>query len=88
MSIKIRLSTDEETQVAERAARSGRDLEGYVHHLIERDIQPLLRSDVSLAPFRREVEEGGMTEDELGDFFEEMREEVYREKNGRPNKTC
>ena len=88
MSITIRLSTDEETQLAERAARSGRDLESYVHHLIERDIRPLLRSDVSLAPFRREVEEGGMTEDELGDFCEGMREEVYREKNGRPSKTC
>jgi len=28
-----------------------------------------------------------MTDDELGDFFEEVREEVWQEKHGRPNKT-
>jgi len=42
---------------------------------------------LALAPFRRQVEESGMTDDELGDFFEEVREEVWQEKHGRPNKT-
>jgi hypothetical protein len=27
-----------------------------------------------------------MTDDELGDFFEEVREEVWQEKHGRPSK--
>ena len=39
MSITIRLSVDEEKRLAGRAARSGQDLAGYVHLLIERDIR-------------------------------------------------
>jgi hypothetical protein len=39
----------------------------------------------ALAPFRRQVEESGLTDDELGDFFEEVREEVWQDKHGRPS---
>ena len=43
--------------------------------MIDRDIQgPTL--DEVLAPFRRQVEESGMSDDELGAFFEEVREEI------------
>jgi hypothetical protein len=58
-----------------------------VHLLIERDIQEPPAVDQALAPFRRQVEESGMTDDELGDFFEDVREEVWQEKHGRPSKT-
>ena len=84
MTITIRLTDDEQRQLAERAARNGRDVVEYVHLLIERDIQGSAAVDQALAPFRRQVEESGMTDDELGDFFEEVREEVWREKHGRP----
>jgi hypothetical protein len=87
MSITIRLSADEERRLAERAARSGRDLTGYVRLLIERDIQTPAGADQALAPFRRQVEESGLSDDDLGDFFEELREEVWREKHGRPSKS-
>ena len=83
MSITIQLSADEEKRLAERAARSGRDLTGYVHLLIERDTQSPARADEALAPFRRQVEESGLSDDDLGDFFEEVRDEVYGEKDGR-----
>ena len=84
MSITIRLSADEERRLAERAARSGRDLTGYVQLLIERDIQAPVGADRALAPFRRQVEESGLSDDDLGDFFEEVRDEVWREKHPRP----
>lgn len=87
MSITIQLSADEEKRLAERAAQSGRALTDYVHLLIERDIQARPSVDEALAPFRRQVEESGMTEDELGDFFEEIREEVWQEKHRRPGQT-
>jgi hypothetical protein len=45
-----------------------------------------LPSDKALAPFRREVESSGMSDDELQTFFEEAREEVYQEKHGKPSK--
>jgi predicted DNA-binding protein len=87
MTITIRLSDDEQRRLAERAARNGRDVADYVHLLIERDIREPSEVDEALAPFRRQVEESGMTDDELGDFFEEVREEVWQEKHGRPSKT-
>ena len=86
MTITIRLSDDEQRRLAERAARNGRDVAEYVHLLIERDIEGPSAVDQALAPFRRQVEESGMTDDELGDFFEEVREEVWQEKHGRPSK--
>ena len=85
MTITIRLSDDEQRRLAERAARNGRDLAGYVHLLIERDIQEPGAVNQAPAPFRREVEQSGMTDDELGDFFEKVREEVWQEKHGRPS---
>jgi hypothetical protein len=87
MTITIRLSDDEQRRLAERAARNGRDVADYVRLLIERDIQEPPAVDQALAPFRRQVEESGMTDDELGDFFEDVREEVWQEKHGRPSKT-
>lgn len=85
MTITIRLSEDERRRLAERAARNGRDLAEYVHLLIERDIQGSSAVDEALALFRRQVEESGMTDNELGDFFEEVRQEVWQEKHGRPS---
>ena len=85
MSITIRLSADEEKRLAEPASRFGRDVTGYVHLLIERDIRASARVDEALAPFRRQVEESDMSDDELADFFEEVREESRREKHGRPS---
>jgi hypothetical protein len=35
------------------------------------------------APFRRNVEESGMTEDELDNFFNEIREKVWQEKRAK-----
>jgi hypothetical protein len=84
MTITIRLTDDEQRQLAERAARNGRDVAEYVHLLIERDIRGPSAADQALAPFRRQVEESGMTDDELGEFFAEVRDEVWREKHGRP----
>lgn len=85
MSITIPLSADEERRLAERAAQSGRDLTGYVRLLIERDIEGPAGSDQALAPFRRQVEESGLSDDDLGAFFDEVRDEVWREKHGRPS---
>ncbi len=87
MTITILLTDEEQRHLAERAARNGRDLAEYVRLLIERDIQEPVAVDQALAPFRRQVEESGMSDDELGDFFEEVREEVWHEKHGRPSKT-
>ena len=54
MTITIDLTPEEEVRLQERASQKGRDLRGYVHDLIARDIAALSRADVdeALAPFR------------------------------------
>ena len=79
MSITISLSPEQERRLFERAAQSGRDPVDYIRHLIDRDLHTPALDEV-LAPFRRQVEESGMSDDELAGFFEEVREEVWGEK--------
>lgn len=100
MTITISLQPETEEKLRQCAAQSGETVEGFIQRLVERvarhvngvppaeraSLQGTLPSDEALAPFRREVAESGMTDEELRDFFEEVREEVYREKHGRPSK--
>ncbi len=82
MTITIELTPEEEVRLRERASHRGRDLREYVHDLIASDIAAPPRSDVdeALAPFRRQVETSGMTDDQIVEFFDEVREEVWQEK--------
>jgi len=83
MTITLRLSEQEESRLAERAIGSGHDLAGYVHLLIERDLQAPQSLDELLAPIQRHFEESGMTDDDLDALVEEAREEVWQEKQVR-----
>jgi hypothetical protein len=85
MTIMINLSPEQEKRLAERAARSGQEVTAYVHHLIDRDLDPKSLGAI-LAPVRRDFEESGMTDDDLGALVEEVREDIWREKHGRPSK--
>ena len=73
MTITIRLSDEEQWMLAEPGTRNGRDLADFIHLLIERDIKGPVAMDEVLGPFRQQMEESGMTDDELGAFFEEVR---------------
>jgi len=85
MNITISLSPDQEQRLIERAGQSGKDPVDYVRDLIDRDIHGP-RLDEVLAPFRRQVEASGMSNEELGAFFEEIRGEVWQEKQARVSK--
>ena len=82
MTITIHLSPEQERRLSGRAAQNGQDLVGYIHRLIERDLRSPTTADEALGPFRRQVEASGMTDDELDNFFEGAREEVWQEKQG------
>ncbi|MGA7496813.1 MAG: hypothetical protein WBX00_08805 [Isosphaeraceae bacterium] len=82
MSITISLSPEEERRLRERAARAGRDVAAYVRQLIEREIHGVSEA---LAAFRHEVVKSGISDEELRVFFEEVREQVWQEKHGKPN---
>jgi hypothetical protein len=82
MTITIDLSPETERKLRERAAELGQDVTTVAETLIELGVKERPTLDEFLAPFRKQVRESGMTDDELATFFEEMREEVWREQHG------
>ena len=93
MSLTLNLSPETEQKLRERAAQQGQSCEKFIEHLVERTVsgqngstncvREPLPSDSALAPFRQEVKESGMTDDQLLELFDEVREEIYLEKQGR-----
>ncbi len=82
MTVTLSLPPEMEKKLQERAAACGNDVAGFVHRLIERELTSQAVND-ALAPFRKQVEESGITDEELTKFFEEVRDEVWREKHGK-----
>jgi hypothetical protein len=90
MSITITLPPKTEEMLRQRAQERGLAPDALARLLIEaglnggKEVSPPLSTgtalDEVLAPFRQEVEESGMTDDELRDFFTEVRDEVRAEK--------
>ena len=84
MTITIDLPPDVEASVKTQAAKEGLPLEDYVTSLVEegtkrRDRIDLLAEkpfDEILAPFRRNVEDSGMSDEELGDLLTKARQEA------------
>ncbi len=88
MTITIDLPSEVETKIKTQASNNGVKVEDYVKTLIkeasDRREQIEKNSEKSfdeiLAPVRKGFQESGMSEDEILDFFEEVREEVWQEK--------
>jgi hypothetical protein len=84
MQITLRLSERARAKLAEQAANSGRDLSAVASDLIEHSItQPTV--DELLAPFRQQVSESGMSDEELDNFHRDLLAQVRSEKKARPS---
>jgi hypothetical protein len=91
MTITIDLPPDVEEVVKIQAAKDGLPLEAYVTSLVQegtkrRDRIDLLAEkpfDEILAPFRRNVEESGMSDEELDGLFTKARKEASRQRKER-----
>jgi hypothetical protein len=81
MTITIDLPPDVEESVKTQAAKEGLPLEDYVTSLVQEGTQRRDRIDLLaekpfdeiLAPFRRNVEDSGMGDEELDDLFTNAR---------------
>ena len=88
MPITIDLPVEVETRIKTQASDIGEKVEDYLKTLIDEEtakrehIKKLSEKSFTeiLAPIHKEFEESGMSEDELTEFLEEMREEVWQEK--------
>ena len=87
MTVTVNLPPETEARLQARAAAQGQEVSAYVQQLIENELQNALSLDEVLAPFRKQVEESGMTDEELEAFFEEVREEVWQEKQAQKGKS-
>jgi hypothetical protein len=77
--LTLRLSEHARARLAERAAERGQDPEGYVSDLIERAVtRPSI--DEVLAPFRKQVADSGMGDDELDGFLRDELAAARRER--------
>ena len=88
MTITIELPSKTEEKVKLQALKDGVKIEDYIRLLIEEASEKRERIEKEseesfaeiLAPIHKEFEESGMNEEELTEFLEELREEVWQEK--------
>ena len=88
MTITIDLPVEVETRIKTQASDIGEKVEDYLKTLIDEEtakrehIKKVSEKSFAeiLAPIHREFEESGMNEEKLTEFLEEMREEVWQEK--------
>ena len=83
MTVTLELAPEVESRLEKRAKDTGYDVNGYVRKLIEKDVNREQTIDEILAPFRKSVEESGITDEELDKLFTEARKEVFIAKKER-----
>ena len=77
--ITISLPSEVETALLEKASANGKNIQNYIEDLLRKQaLRPTL--DELLAPVRRDFEESGMGEEDLNDFFDDLRDKVWQEK--------
>ena len=83
MTVTIELKPEIEEALQKKAEASGSEINVYLVKLIEKDVYQAQTIDEILAPFRREIEESKISDEQFDEFVEEIRDEVYREKINR-----
>jgi hypothetical protein len=82
MSIIITIPAELEPMILKQAAAAGKPVEEVTIGLIARGLQPsplALTFDEILAPFRKEVADSGITDEELDALFMQARRDYARE---------
>jgi hypothetical protein len=88
MTITVDLPPDVESKIKTQASNDGVKIEDYVKTLIKEASDRRERIEKNseksfreiLAPIQKGFQESGMSEDEILEFFEEVREDVWQEK--------
>ena len=83
MTVTIELPPDLENSVRQQAARNGQDVSSFVVQAVNEKLAKLRSFDEVCAPIAQAIAATGISDDELDRFFEEAREEVWQEKQGK-----
>jgi len=80
MIVTLELKPEIERTLRERALAKGKNLDGYLIDIIEKDAGGVRSLDEILEPFRREVDESGIADDEFAEFVEAIRNDIHHMK--------
>ncbi|MEX2172429.1 MAG: hypothetical protein WD851_24120 [Pirellulales bacterium] len=85
--LQIKLPADTEATLRERAKANGADVASYAACLLKEALSaPSV--DELLAPFRKQVEESGITDEQLDQLGQELRRDARHEQQARKTKTA
>ncbi len=82
MTLTIDLSPALENDVRQQAARRGENVSDFVVHAVEAQLARTRTFEQVCAPIVQAVEAAGISDEECDRFFEEVREEVWQERQG------
>lgn len=80
--LQIPLSADAEELLRKRAKANGEEVSSYAARLLQ-DALVTPSVDELLAPFRKQVEESGITDTELDSLGEKLRTDAWQERQAR-----
>lgn len=80
MTVILELKPEIEEALQKKADAKGSPVNAYVEELIQKDVDLGPTLDEILAPVREQFDDSGMTEEELDDFLNGVREKAFREK--------
>lgn len=80
MVLSVPISQETEAKLVARARAAGVDLSTYVAALVEETTKPPLSLHEISGPIANDFANSGMTDDELGDFLEEVKHEMRAER--------
>jgi hypothetical protein len=79
MALNIALPPDTEARLRERAEAQGEDVASYAARLLREAVASPSIDDL-LAPFRRQVDESGMTNEQIDEFYDDLREKAFHDR--------
>jgi len=82
IALKLHLSRRAQEKLARQAEQTGRDVADVASDLIEQAVTRPSVDDL-LAPFRKQVAESGMTDEQLDDFYRDLTAKVRAEKKAK-----
>lgn len=83
MSLTITLKPETEAKLKNLSNARGYAVDDFIEKLIEDESNKLRTIDEIFAPFRKNIEESGVSEEDLDALFLQARKEVYAEKKAR-----
>lgn len=83
MPLMIDFPPDLEKTMRQAAAKNGQDVSAFVLEAVHEKIAKAHTFDEICAPFAQAVTATGISDDEFDRFFEEVRTEVWQEKQGK-----